>query len=309
MLLAGRRSRLSDLVREPGALGRRPPARPGDPGHHRATAPAARRAGRPARRRDGRLGRGHRPPYLRPGPAARRPPAPARARRGGLRPRPRTGDPAQPGAGRAPAGRVRRAAGRRADRRAGRRAVGRSFDPLPMLERLAQTCAGIPGFEVEPRLVVGVFPEVVPALVAELEARGPALLRHPTVRLLTGPLADASSTAAGLRGTGASRARRRQRAAGGRRRRAGRRADRGPGAGRQRRDPGPGRRGRRARGRRAAQPARRRRTPTSWPTCGAGWPGSAWPTWCSTSATTRTTVPASRCGCSAPSRRPTRPGR
>ena len=64
-----------------------------------------------------------------------------------------------------------------------------------MLQRLAETCADIPHFAVEPRLVVGVFPEVVPALVADLEARGPALLRDPTLRRLTGPLTDPSAAA------------------------------------------------------------------------------------------------------------------
>ena len=56
-------------------------------------------------------------------------------------------------------------------------ATGSGFDPLPMLRAAGRDLRRHPELRrSQPRLVVGVFPEVVPALVAELEARGPALL-------------------------------------------------------------------------------------------------------------------------------------
>jgi REase_MTES_1575 len=196
MLLAGRRSRLSDLVREPGALA------------------DARRRARTVRAVAARLCRLHGVPagQLAVGMAAwgedreRRTHAPVLLRAAGLRPR---------GHGEedfdldlAPATRLNPVlvehlrieygvpldANLLAELAAGHASGLNGFDPLPMLERLAETCADVPGFEVQPRLVVGVFPEVVPALVAELEARGPGLLKHPTLRLLTGPFSDASTT-------------------------------------------------------------------------------------------------------------------
>ena len=193
MLLAGRRSRLSDLVREPGALA------------------DARRRARAIRGISARLRRLHGVPagQLAVGMAGwgedpdRRTFAPVLLRAAHLRPR---------GHGEedfdldlAPATRINPVlvehlrieygvpldAGLLAELAAGQ-SVGGSFDPLPMLRRLAETCADIPRFEVQPRLVVGVFPEVVPAMVADLEVRGPALVRHPTIRLLTGALSDTS---------------------------------------------------------------------------------------------------------------------
>ncbi len=199
MLLAGRRSRLSDLVREPGALA------------------DARRRARAVRAASNRLLRLHGVPagQLAVGMAGwgedptRRTLAPVLLRAARLRPR---------GYGEedfdldlAPATRINPVlvehlrveygvpldAGLLAELAAGQGPGGTSFDPLPMLRRLAETCADVPGFAVEERLVVGVFPEVVPAMVADLEVRGPALVRHPTVRLLAGPLSDTSAAPAG----------------------------------------------------------------------------------------------------------------
>ncbi|MFL6099523.1 MAG: hypothetical protein ACJ71T_06185 [Actinomycetales bacterium] len=197
MLLAGRRSRLSDLVREPGALA------------------DARRRARTVRATAMRLRRLHGVPagQLAVGMAGwgedaeRRTFAPVLLRAARLRPRGHGEDDFDLDL--APATRLNPVlvehlrieygvpldATLLAELAAGSDHGINGFDPLPMLERLAQTCADIPGFEVQPRLVVGVFPEVVPALVADLEARGPALLRHPTLRLLTSPFSDASTTA------------------------------------------------------------------------------------------------------------------
>jgi REase_MTES_1575 len=197
MLLAGRRSRLSDLVREPGALA------------------DARRRARAVRATSARLRRLHGVPagLLAVGMAGwgedpeRRTYAPVLLRAAHLRPR---------GHGEedfdldlAAATRINPVlvehlrieygvpldAGLLAELAAGQGTAANSFDPLPMLQRLAETCADVPGFEVQPRLVVGVFPEVIPAMVADLEVRGAALVRHPAIRLLTGPLSDASSSA------------------------------------------------------------------------------------------------------------------
>ncbi len=188
----------------------------------------------------------------------------------------------------------------------GRAPEATSFDPLPMLRRLAETCADVPGFSVEARLVVGVFPEVVPALVADLEVRGPALVRHPTVRLLAGPLSDTSPAAGGrpasapvvLDADAEQQALVDAVVAGGRT------AVRAPaGSGRRRRWP--------TRSPRSPPPGGRSlllsaATPTSWPTSGAGWPPSGWATSSWTWAPTRTTVPWSLAGCSRSSRRRTR---
>jgi REase_MTES_1575 len=198
MLLAGRRSRLSDLVREPGALA------------------DARRRARTVRATALRLQRLHGVPagQLAVGMAGwgedpeRRTNAPVLLRSARLRPR---------GHGEedfdldlAPATRLNPVlvehlrieygvpldATLLAELAAGHADSISGFDPLPMLQRLAAICADIPGFDVQPRLVVGVFPEVVPALVADLEARGPGLLKHPSLRLLTSPFTDASTGAA-----------------------------------------------------------------------------------------------------------------
>jgi REase_MTES_1575 len=190
MLLAGRRSRLSDLVREPGALA------------------DARRRARAVGATATRLRRLHgvSAGQLAVGMASwgedpdRRSFAPVLLRAASLRPRGHGEDDFDLDL--APATRLNPVfvehvrieygvpldAGLIAELAAG----PGGFDPLPMLQRLAETCADIPGFEVEPRLVVGVFPEAVPALVAELEATGGAVARHPTIRLLSGPLTDTS---------------------------------------------------------------------------------------------------------------------
>ncbi|HEX5510821.1 MAG TPA: DUF4011 domain-containing protein, partial [Actinomycetales bacterium] len=67
------------------------------------------------------------------------------------------------------------------------------FNPRPALAALREAAAYLPGFALTDRTVIGIFVDVVPALLADLDGAGPALGNHPVVRALaTGvPLADA----------------------------------------------------------------------------------------------------------------------
>jgi hypothetical protein len=69
------------------------------------------------------------------------------------------------------------------------------FNPRPALTALREAAAHLPGFALTDRTVIGIFVDVVPALLADLDGAGPALGDHPVVRALaTGvPLPDAKS--------------------------------------------------------------------------------------------------------------------
>lgn len=60
------------------------------------------------------------------------------------------------------------------------------FDPNPVLQQVAQACASVPGFGVEPRLVLGTFSYARLPMVADLEAQGGALATHDVVAALAG---------------------------------------------------------------------------------------------------------------------------
>ncbi len=63
---------------------------------------------------------------------------------------------------------------------------GQTFDPYPVYAALAQACAGVPDFAVTPRLVVGTFSYAKLPMVADLAAQGDALADHDVVAALAG---------------------------------------------------------------------------------------------------------------------------
>jgi len=60
------------------------------------------------------------------------------------------------------------------------------FEPTPLLQRVSQGCATVPGFGVEPRLLIGTFSAVRPAMVMDLQAQGTSLAGHDIVAALAG---------------------------------------------------------------------------------------------------------------------------
>ncbi|MEO5981027.1 MAG: AAA domain-containing protein [Pedococcus sp.] len=63
---------------------------------------------------------------------------------------------------------------------------GSTFDPYPVYERLKQLCKGIPDFAITPRLVVGTFSYAKLPMVADLAAQGTSLADHDVVAALAG---------------------------------------------------------------------------------------------------------------------------
>ena len=192
MLLAGRRTRLSDLVREPAAF------------------EEARRRARAIRSKALELHeeRGIAAGFLAIGmatwsvPRAARPPASPvllrscvlradRRRPGGLRDRPRPRGRVQPRAARVPPLR----AGHRDRRRRARRPrhAGNGFDPYPVYAALGHACERVPEFEITPRLVLGTFSYAKLPMVADLALQGDSLADHDVVAALAG---DESALAA-----------------------------------------------------------------------------------------------------------------
>ncbi|HET7475374.1 MAG TPA: AAA domain-containing protein [Dermatophilaceae bacterium] len=64
--------------------------------------------------------------------------------------------------------------------------VGGSFDPHPAFQALAGLCQSVPSFEVAPRLVVGTFSYAKLPMVADLAAQGAGLADHDVVAALAG---------------------------------------------------------------------------------------------------------------------------
>jgi hypothetical protein len=60
------------------------------------------------------------------------------------------------------------------------------FDPYPVYAALGAACAGVPDFSVTPRLVVGTFSYAKLPMVADLAAQGDALADHDVVAALAG---------------------------------------------------------------------------------------------------------------------------
>ena len=60
------------------------------------------------------------------------------------------------------------------------------FDPYPVYAALSQACSGVPDFSVTPRLVVGTFSYAKLPMVADLAAQGDALADHDVVAALAG---------------------------------------------------------------------------------------------------------------------------
>lgn len=60
------------------------------------------------------------------------------------------------------------------------------FDPYPVYEALTELCAGVPDFEIAPRLVVGTFSYAKLPMVADLASQGDALADHDVVAALAG---------------------------------------------------------------------------------------------------------------------------
>ena len=70
------------------------------------------------------------------------------------------------------------------------------FDPGPVFAHLEDVCAGVPGFVVDRRLVVGSFTAGSGALLGDLDAAAPALRVHPLLGdLVSGRWPDPSSAA------------------------------------------------------------------------------------------------------------------
>ena len=63
---------------------------------------------------------------------------------------------------------------------------GPTFDPYPVYAALAEVCADVPDFSVTPRLVVGTFSYAKLPMVADLAAQGDALADHDVVAALAG---------------------------------------------------------------------------------------------------------------------------
>ena len=63
---------------------------------------------------------------------------------------------------------------------------GSTFDPYPVYERLKQLCKAIPDFAITPRLVVGTFSYAKLPMVADLAAQGTSLADHDVVAALAG---------------------------------------------------------------------------------------------------------------------------
>ena len=63
---------------------------------------------------------------------------------------------------------------------------GSTFDPYPVYERLKQLCKGVPDFAITPRLVVGTFSYAKLPMVADLAAQGSSLADHDVVAALAG---------------------------------------------------------------------------------------------------------------------------
>ncbi|HEX2809272.1 MAG TPA: AAA domain-containing protein, partial [Kineosporiaceae bacterium] len=55
------------------------------------------------------------------------------------------------------------------------------FDPGPVYAHLEEVCAGVPGFSIDPRLVVSSFTAGSGALLGDLDAAAPALRVHPLI--------------------------------------------------------------------------------------------------------------------------------
>ena len=64
------------------------------------------------------------------------------------------------------------------------------FDPAPVFDVLEDACAGVPGFVVDPRVLVGCFTAGSEALLADLVAALPALAGHPLLGRLLDPVPE-----------------------------------------------------------------------------------------------------------------------
>ncbi|KRE58894.1 AAA domain-containing protein [Phycicoccus sp. Soil748] len=64
--------------------------------------------------------------------------------------------------------------------------TGANFDPYPVYEQLTKLCSAVPDFHVTPRLVVGTFSYAKLPMVADLAAQGSALADHDVVAALAG---------------------------------------------------------------------------------------------------------------------------
>ncbi|WP_245963597.1 AAA domain-containing protein [Terracoccus luteus] len=71
--------------------------------------------------------------------------------------------------------------------------VGNSFDPYPSYAALKRLCQGVPDFEIAPRLVLGTFSYAKLPMVADLALQGATLADHDVVAALAG---DESALAA-----------------------------------------------------------------------------------------------------------------
>jgi hypothetical protein len=64
--------------------------------------------------------------------------------------------------------------------------AGPTFDPYPVYAALAEACAAVPDFSVSPRLVLGTFSYAKLPMVADIAAQGDALADHDVVAALAG---------------------------------------------------------------------------------------------------------------------------
>jgi hypothetical protein len=69
---------------------------------------------------------------------------------------------------------------------ADRALVRKGFDPHPVYAELSRACRQVPGFRISPRLVVGTFSHEKLPMVADLAAHGDLLVDHDVVAALAG---------------------------------------------------------------------------------------------------------------------------
>jgi hypothetical protein len=74
--------------------------------------------------------------------------------------------------------------------------AGSAFDPAPVYAALRHLCADVPDFEITPRLVVSTFSYAKLPMVADLAEQGPALAAHDVIAALAGDPGARSSLAA-----------------------------------------------------------------------------------------------------------------
>jgi hypothetical protein len=77
--------------------------------------------------------------------------------------------------------------------------AGAGFDPHPVYAALAEECLSVPGFAINPRVVMGTFSYAKLPMVADLAAQGDALADHDVIAALAGDPAALASVRSDLK--------------------------------------------------------------------------------------------------------------